>query len=255
MAGDGIGAILSGIATTARPIVLFVGNYGSGKTEVAVNFSIHAAQAGQRVRIADLDLVNPYFRCREAREAMEAHQIEVILPDAEYLHADLPILVPSVKGMIQQPDGLAVLDVGGDDVGATVLASLRSVFPEGGYDLLLVVNRSRPFTDTAEGVRRIKGEIEAAARMAVTGLVANTHLMDDTTAELIHEGLDLTREVGEACELPVAFVTAEEWLVEELDEERLGGIPVLPIRRRLLPPWRRGGQGLGSSNFRLSGRM
>jgi len=101
-------------------IVVIVGNYGSGKTEVAINLAVNRKRSGLDVRIADLDLVNPYFRTREARKALEALGIKVVLPPQEYLHADLPILSPTVAGMIRQPDGLTLLDVGGDDAGFTV---------------------------------------------------------------------------------------------------------------------------------------
>ena len=237
-----------------KPIVLFVGNYGSGKTEVAINFSIRFNALGRSVRIADLDLVNPYFRCREAREVLEAHGVGVVLPPAEFLHADLPILTPAVKGMIQRPEGLAVLDVGGDNVGATVLASLAPSFPAGGYEMLQVVNHCRPFTETPEGVLRILDEIEAASRLRVTGLVSNAHLMDETTPDTIYEGYALTRAAGEQRGLPVRFLTAERALVPGLDAARLDDTPVLPLERVLLPPWRRS-VSLGSSNFRLSGRL
>ena len=249
---SGVGVRLSSLTT--QPIVLFVGNYGSGKTEVSVNFSIAGANAGLDVRIADLDLVNPYFRCREAREALELSGVGVVLPPEEFLYADLPILSPSVKGMIQRPDGLAVLDVGGDDAGATVLASLAPAFPEGGYEMLQVVNRCRPFTDTAEGVLRILDDIERASRLHITGLVSNAHLMDETSAETIYDGYALAREVGERRGLPVRFVTAARALASTLDATRLDDVPVLPLDRLLLPPWRRSAA-LGSSKFRLDGRF
>lgn len=233
-----------------KAVVLFVGNYGSGKSEVSVNFSILMARRGLRVRLADLDLVNPYFRCREARDLLLAEGVGLVLPPPEFLHADLPILAPEVRGLIQRPDGLAVLDVGGDNVGATVLSSLAGAFPADGYELVQVVNHLRPFTDTAEGVLRIQGEIEAASRLRVTGLVSNSHLMDETVADTVYAGYDLAKAVGARCGLPLRFVTAPEALVASLDAGRLDGVPVLPILRRLLPPWR-SPQRLGSAVFRL----
>jgi hypothetical protein len=241
-------------ALETKPIVLFVGNYGSGKSEVSVNFSLAMARRGLRVRLADLDLVNPYFRSREAKEALEARGVSVVLPPPAFRHADLPILTPEVKGLLQRPDGLAVLDVGGDDVGATVLSSLAGAFPEGGYELLHVVNHLRPFTDTVAGVVRILREIEGAARLRVTGLVGNSHLMDETTAATIHDGLRLARDVGAELGVPVRFVTAPEEVVPTLDPALLAGTPVLPMVRWLVPPWRRPGQH-GSALFRLAGRV
>ena len=130
-------------------LVVIVGNYGSGKTEVSINLAVTSKRKGLHVRVADLDLVNPYFRTREARKALEAFDIDVVLPPQEYLQADLPILSPSIAGMIRQPDGLALLDVGGDDAGAMVLAALADAFSGVQVDMLQVVNPLRPQTATS----------------------------------------------------------------------------------------------------------
>ena len=137
-------------------IVAIVGNYGSGKTEVAINLAVSRKRAGLDVRIADLDLVNPYFRTREAQKALEAIGIKVILPPREFLHADLPILSPAIGGMIRQPDGLTLLDVGGDDAGATVLGALGDAFAGIDVRMLQVVNPLRPQTATIKGCLKIK---------------------------------------------------------------------------------------------------
>ncbi|MBW1765948.1 MAG: cobalamin biosynthesis protein CbiA, partial [Deltaproteobacteria bacterium] len=105
-------------------IVIIVGNYGSGKTEISINLAVNRKLKGIDVRIADLDLVNPYFRTREARGQLSELGIDVVLPPEKYLQADLPILSPSISGMIRQPNQLTLLDAGGDGVGATVLATL-----------------------------------------------------------------------------------------------------------------------------------
>ena len=108
-------------------LVIVVGSYGSGKTEVCVNLAIDLARRGRKVQIADLDIVNPYFRCREARRLMERHDIRVVVPPGAQAFADLPIVLPEIRGMLRPPDGmLTIFDVGGDDVGAKVLASLRT---------------------------------------------------------------------------------------------------------------------------------
>ena len=219
-----------------EPIVLIVGNYGSGKTEVAVNLAIRLS-AQQDVSIADLDIVNPYFRCREAREEMEGHGIRVINPEGEYVAADLPIILPEIRGAVRGGKGTLIFDVGGDDVGARVLSSLADVFVDRPYIMLQILNAKRPFTHTAEGCLKIGREIEAASRLRVTGLVSNTHLLEETDAETILEGLRLAREVGAGAALPVSFVTANESLRGGFDAAE-AGCPVLWIKRRMLPPWK-----------------
>ena len=144
-------------------IVVIVGNYGSGKSEVAVNLAMHHRLAGMTVRIADLDLVNPYFRSREAANQLMEIGIDVVLPPQLYLQSELPVLSPAVAGLIRQPGEPAILDVGGDDVGARVLAALRDAFAGRSRQVLQVVNPLRPATATPAGCLKIRREIEAWA--------------------------------------------------------------------------------------------
>jgi len=218
-------------------IVVIVGNYGSGKTEVAVNLAVVRRSAGIEVRIADLDLVNPYFRTREARKQLEARGVGVVLPEDQYLNADLPILSPRIAGLIRSPAPLTIIDVGGDDVGATVLASLADAFGRQDFQMLQVVNPYRPFTETIEGCLKIQAEIEASSRQAVTGWVANPHLLDETVADDVYQGADFVNHLAERTGLPLVFVTAPAELVDGLDAERIGR-PLLSIRRQLVPPWK-----------------
>ena len=220
----------------AERIVLIVGNFGSGKTEVAVNLAIRLSRR-QQVSIADLDVVNPYFRCREARQEMEGFGIRVINPEGDYHAADLPIVLPEIRGAIQHDQGILIFDVGGDDVGARVLSSLADVLADRPCAMLQVLNSRRPFTETVEGSLRIRSEIEAASRLRITELVSNTHLLEETDAATVLDGLRLAREVSETGGLPIAFVTANENLRGELDMQAVG-YPVLWIKRRMLPPWK-----------------
>lgn len=221
-----------------KGLVIIVGNYGSGKTEVAINLAAWRRRAGVSVRLADLDLVNPYFRTREARDALGRLGIAVVLPPARYLNADLPILDPAVAGLIRQPSELTILDAGGDDVGATVLSALHHVLAEAAPQVLQVINPMRPFTETHEGCRRIRREIEAASRLKVTGLVGNANLIDDTEPDQILEGYRFVKTLAQESGLPLVFVAIPEHLVARCDTSEWI-CPVLPIRRQLVPPWRR----------------
>ena len=218
-------------------IVAIVGNYGSGKTEVAINLAVNRKRSGLAVRVADLDLVNPYFRTREAKNTLEAHGINVILPPQEFLQADLPILSPAIAGMIRQPNGLTLLDVGGDDAGATVLAALGDAFAGLNVRMLQVVNPMRPNTTTVEGCLRIKEQIEMASKLAVTGLIGNANLIDETGASEIVDGYNFLLELSEASGLPLEFITAATDLMEVIDTRQFS-CPVLPIARQLVPPWK-----------------
>jgi hypothetical protein len=220
-----------------KGIVVIAGNYGSGKTEVAVNLAVHHKRAGRDVRIADLDLVNPYFRTREVQKPLSRLGIDVILPPGKYMHADLPILSPEVAGAIGQNAGLTLLDVGGDDVGATVLSALADAMRGKDIQMIQVVNPYRPFTETIEGCTRIREEIEVASRLKVTGYIGNANLIDETTAADIHKGYTFMEELSAFSRLPVFCITAPERLVPDLDQRRFN-CPILPIRRLLVPPWK-----------------
>ncbi|MBN1947904.1 MAG: tyrosine-protein kinase family protein [Bradymonadales bacterium] len=234
-------------------VIALIGNFGSGKSEVAVNLALTLAAEGRKVAIADLDVVNPYFRCREAMDLLASHDIELVMPDTRYFSADLPIVVPRIKAIIERPDDCSILDVGGDDVGATVLASLADAFRSVRHDFLQVINLSRPFTDTVEGCLAIGRQIERAARLTITGLVGNTHLMDETTPEHLAEGYAFVQEVSRTTGLPVKFVTVDRSLMASVPVDDWS-CPVLPLTRHLLPPWKRPEADLGSDNFLLRGR-
>ena len=218
-------------------LLMVVGNYGSGKTEVSVNLALQLARAGRTVQVADLDLVNPYFRCREARHLMEAHGIRVVIPPGAQAFADLPILLPEVRGMLHPPAGtVTVFDVGGDDVGARVLATFSGALARGDYELWQVLNAKRPFTDTVGGCLRMQQEIEQASRLRVTGLLVNSHLIEETTEETVRTGWELARDVSRQNGLPIRLVAAMERFVPALADL---DVPVLPLRRTMPPPWLR----------------
>ncbi|MCD4727140.1 MAG: hypothetical protein K8R46_05740 [Pirellulales bacterium] len=217
-------------------IFVIVGNYGSGKTETAVNLAVDQRKAGKDVRIADLDLVNPYFRTREVRDTLKKMGIDVVLPPEKYLQSDLPVLTPMVSGMIRRPSEVTIIDAGGDDVGATALAALADSFSGRKVNVIQVVNPFRPFTETIEGCIKIRNEIEGASKLRVTGIAGNANLMDETTAEHIYRGYEFVRRLARESDLPLLFVTVSEKMADEID---VGGFdcPVLTLNRLLIFPW------------------
>ncbi len=219
-------------------IVVIVGNYGSGKTEISVNLAANRKREGLEVRIADLDLVNPYFRTREARVSLSEMGIDVVLPPKQYLNADLPILSPKIAGMIRQPSQLTLLDVGGNDVGATVLATLADSLKDKTFHMLQVVNPFRPFTETIKGCLKIRDEIETSSKMTINGIIGNANLIDDTTPSDIYSGYDFVESLSVESGLPLKFITVAEELLPEIDINRFS-CPVLHISRQLVPPWKR----------------
>ena len=243
---EGICKVISGNTTTVfdsscltHRVTIIAGGYGSGKSEVAVNLAITLArQASTKVSIADLDLVNPYFRSREAAKFLRSIGVHPINPTVGHAHTDLPIVMPEVKGAIESGEGRLIIDAGGDDSGAVVLSSLVDVLTPGSYDMILVLNANRPFSQTVDGCLKLIASIERASRLQFTGIISNSHLIDFTTPEMVREGLELARKVSDARNLPVLGVAAVGLIAERLTKSEID-VPVLRLSRKLLKPWER----------------
>lgn len=225
------------LLSTLSRVTLFCGGYGSGKTEIAVNFALHLAASGRRVSLADLDIVNPYFRSREVRAELRERGIKVLVPDESLVGADLPIVQPEIKGAVESRDGVVVLDVGGDPAGSRVLAGMAGAITSRGYASLFVVNSRRPQTRTAPQVERMIAEIGQASGVPVTGAVVNSHLIEETTVDTVREGIELARQVERDTGIPVAFVAVEERLLNCQLEIANWKLPVMVLCRHMLKPW------------------
>jgi hypothetical protein len=219
-----------------KRVTIVVGHFGSGKTEIAVNGALKLAADGIQVALVDLDIVKPYFRSRVTRALMAEHGVALIVPGGENIHADLPIIVPQIRTMLRDPARKVLFDVGGDDTGARALGSLADVVPHQETDHLLVLNFRRPFTETVEAAVLMVREIEAAARLPITGVISNTHLMGETTAEIVTDGYWLARATAERVGVPVVAVAVESGLASHLDAASFD-CPLMPLTRTLRPPF------------------
>jgi len=220
-----------------RRITIVVGHFGSGKTEIAVNGAVRIAEGGVPVSLVDIDVVKPYFRTREARELLCDLEVEVVAPDGENATADLPIVLPRVRTLCRDASRKVVVDAGGDDTGARVLGSLSDVLAGQDPDLLLVLNFRRPFTPDVPSAVAMARDIEAAARLRVTGIVSNTHLMAETTADIVRDGLRMAREVADALGVQVRAVAVEEGLDRVVAAAEGPGCEVFPLKRIVQPPF------------------
>jgi hypothetical protein len=219
-------------------ITVFVGHFGAGKTEIAVNLAFASRANGNEVTLVDLDVVKPYFRSRGMLEDLEAAGIQMVAPRGEFSHADLPIVVPEVRAAVGQATaGLrrVIIDAGGADVGARVLGSIPGLRDPHVTDVLFVVNGKRPFAETPEAVLAMMREIEATSRLKVNGLVANTHLMEETTAEVVCLGVELAEAVGRAAGVPVRFCAVRTAVEGEVAAQR-PELPLLVVERHIMPP-------------------
>lgn len=183
-------------------LTIVTGHYGSGKTEFAVNYAVFLSRTGHAVTLADLDIVNPYFCSRERKAELEAEGVRVILSLGG--NADLPAVNPAVNALFE-PSVCGILDVGGDPSGARVLGRFAARIRETDHELLCVVNFNRPETATPQKAEAYLREIERSAKLRVTGLVHNTHLCGETTAEDVARGAMLAQELAERTGIPVRF--------------------------------------------------
>lgn len=219
-----------------KPVTIFTANLGSGKTEISINFSRLLQQRGEKVSLVDLDIINPYFRARLAKDNLASQGLRVICPPGHLVNADVPALTPAIRGAMQASEGYCVCDVGGDDVGAIALGMFKSYLPEGRYDLFFVVNTCRPFTRDFESVVKMMQGIEKNSRLNVTGLVSNTNLGRNTDAPVMAEGYHRVSEIGNRLGLPVVFMASPRALVAEV-EALLPAVPVLPLDFYMKTPW------------------
>ncbi|MDO9554998.1 MAG: hypothetical protein Q7J40_00240 [Atribacterota bacterium] len=219
-----------------KRIKIFAGSFGSGKTEIAINYSIYCRKSHAKVAIVDLDIVNPYFRTREAKDALNVEGIKVIAPEGNLFYAELPLISPEIKGLIQNPDYHLILDVGGDDVGSVVLGNFRNFIKDLDYEMLLVVNSYRPFTQSVPQIEQMSQEIENRSRLKISGIVSNPNLSSQTDEKIIKQGHTLIRKASQKLNLPVRFICIDERFSQKIEQENFVE-PIFYIKRFMHLPW------------------
>lgn len=215
-------------------ISIITGHYGTGKTEFAVNLALAMAHDGDQVMVADLDVVNPYFRSRERRQMLEEAGIQLISSSQACANADVPSLPAEVFTILQNRDLRGVLDIGGDPVGARVLARFQPKIVAEDYQLIYVLNANRPEVREVEDAIAYMRAIEATTGLTCTGVVNNTHLCGETTEKEIRKGAALAAAVSKETGIPVLCHVAVERLAESLSD-----LPetVFPITIKMKKPW------------------
>ena len=225
---------MSASAICTHRISIVTGHYGTGKTEFSVNLALALAAEGASVMLADLDIVNPYFRSRERRSLLEEAGVRLISSSQACSDADVPSLPAELLAILENRDIRGVLDIGGDPVGARVLARFQPKIVQEDYQLIYVLNANRPEVRTAEAAVRYLRGIEATTGLTCTGIVNNTHLCGETTEEEIRKGAALAAEVSKETGIPVLCHVAEEKFVSALSD-----LPetVFPITIKMKKPW------------------
>ncbi len=220
-------------ALSSRATAIFIGPYGTGKTEVAINYSLASVRAGRRTCLVDLDVVTPYFRVGDHRDGLGDSGLRVIAAEGALAHTDSPSLSPEIGGALADGELHVVLDVGGDPEGARLLRVYAAQISRRDYDMWLVVNPYRPGSSRG-GVETQRREIEQATGLKVSGLAANPNIGPLTECADIERGFETVADTGRAMALPIVLVAVAERLVASLGQI---GAPVLPLRLLLRPPW------------------
>lgn len=207
-----------------KRLTLFCGHYGSGKTNIAVNAAISLKEKYDNVALADLDIVNPYFRTKDSSELLEEKGIRLICSSYANSNVDIPALPQDMYAVTDDKDLKCVLDIGGDDRGALVLGRISSkILEEDDYEMLMVINSFRPLTRDTAATMEVLSEIETAAKIKFTGIVNNSNLGEETTAEDVISSLLYAEEVSKATGLPIVATAVKEELLDKLN----GKIPNL----------------------------
>ena len=220
-----------------KSVTVVTGHYGVGKTNLAINLALDAREAGLEVRLADLDVVNPYFRSSDYRRLLEDAGVQVIAPRYAGTTLDAPAISGQVSAALDWARGetgrLLLIDAGGDDVGATALGRFARGVDEGGYDLLYVVNRSRNLTHDPTEALSVLREIEDASHLRATAVANNTHLADFTDGEVLCRGASFAQEVALLAGLPLAFSAVPQNMLEDAD---IPGVRY-PVSVHVRKPW------------------
>ena len=197
---------------------IITGHYGSGKTNIAVTYALHLKALGERVVIADLDIVNPYFRTRDSLKELNEAGIQLISSAFANTNVDLPALPQEVYSLLDKREEKAIMDIGGDDRGAYALGRYAdAIKDENDYEMLFVFNKYRPLTPDAQSALEIMAEIEDACKIKFTAIVNNSNLGECTTAQDVLNSVDSAEELSSLSGLPVKMTTVTADLVNNLN--------------------------------------
>lgn len=216
-------------------LVLFTGHFGSGKTEIAINYALQSIDSGQKTILVDLDIVNPFFRSSEARDQLEAHGVKVISPNFVTTGVDVPSLPAEIYSVFSDKSARVIFDVGGDEIGAKALGRYFPYFQKEAYRMYYVINTKRPLSSKKEDILFMMQEVQRTSRLQITHLINNTNLSYDTEICDIIDGHVLVSEISQSLGLPIAYIAGVKELLDKLPDDL--DCSLFPIRIFMKPPW------------------
>ena len=211
-----------------KRLTLFAGHYGSGKTNIAVNYALHLANEGKKVCIADLDIVNPYFRTADSAKQLKEAGVDLILPQFANSNVDLPALPAEAYRLVEDRSSFGVMDIGGDDRGAYALGRyVPFIRKENDYRMIFVANCYRPLTQTPEDALEVMREIENACGLAFTDIVNNSHLGPLTDVQTVLDSVEYTQKLSQLSGLDVYMTTVRADLAPQVGDHIPNVFPLL----------------------------
>jgi len=222
---------LQSIKKEESRITVFAGHYGSGKTNIAVSYALDLRKRHERVAIADLDIVNPYFRTKDGEAALAEAGIEMISSVYANTNVEAPAMPSDAVRLFDDKALYGVIDLGGDDRGAYAMGRYAERLAAEDAQILFVLNRFRPLTQDVKAAIEVLREVEAAARFRFTGLVNNSNLGAETTRETVLSSLAYADEVAAAAGLPVVYTTAKADLCAGLQDDVINLFPISIIQK------------------------
>lgn len=203
-----------------KRLTLLCGHYGTGKTNIAVNMAFDLKKKWDKTAVADLDIVNPYFRTKDSEKEFKASGIRFICSEYANSNLDIPALPQDIYSITDEKDQKVILDIGGDDRGAYVLGRIApAIIKENDYEMLMVVNCYRPLTKTADSTIQVMREIEQASSIRFTGIINNSNLGAETTSDDVLKSFEYADEVARLASIPVVLTTVDESLCHNLEGE------------------------------------
>lgn len=221
-----------------KKLTLVCGHYGVGKTNLSINLAVQCAREGKDVTLVDLDIVNPYFRSSDYASVLEKENVKVIGPTFANTNLDTPSLPAEMGSVLADETRWVIVDVGGDDAGATALGRFRSVIQSRDYDMFYVINRYRSLTTVPEEAAEILQEIEAACGLKATAVVNNSHLKQLTTAETVEDSVEFADLTAEMLGLPLVMTAVPRALADSLNKIS----DVYPLDVYVKTPWEKEGE-------------
>ena len=216
-----------------KRIIIFSGHYGSGKTNIAVNFATELNRQGNKVAVADLDIVNPYFRTKDSLDLFDKKGIRLICSEYANSNVDIPALPQDIYAVTDDKSYKMIVDVGGDDRGALALGRLTpKILEENNYEMLLIINCYRPLTPNAETTVEVAREIERACKISFTGIINNSNLGELTTEEDVLSSLSYAEEISKLLNVPVKYTTVKQALYEGL-KNKISNLYPLTLQKKI----------------------